>query len=52
MTEGTGTVSGSVLIPTNLSHTSFVTVVIVQSYWVFELEKSEFQFHSSTYFQK
>ena len=43
---------GSVLIPKNLSHPSFVTVVIVHSYWAVELMKSKFHSYRSTNFKK
>ena len=50
--EGTGTVSSRVLIPKDLFHPSFDTVVIVDSYWAATLVKSKSHSYRSTNFQK
>ena len=50
--EGRGTVSSSVLTPKDLSHLSFITVVIVRSCWVFDLVNSKFHSHISINVQK
>ena len=46
--KGTGTVLNTVVILKDISHPTFVIVVIVQSCWAFELVKSQFHFDSST----